>query len=219
MENEQMPGALATVLADVAAERDAQDRMWGVQEFPDGSEPEFTRQAEEAKRECAAAWSQGELTWHHILAEEFFEALAESDPVRLRNELVQTAAVAVKWVQSLDRRHGGTVHRTKDGGGRTEKLVRDRIPEIIREEGGIPETRIADRAELAALLRAKLYEEAGEYVATSDPAELADLLEVVHALSALHGITPAELEEQRSTKATRRGTFSNRLVLRLRNRT
>lgn len=37
MENDGAPGALMNVLADVAAERDAQDQMWGVQEFPDGS--------------------------------------------------------------------------------------------------------------------------------------------------------------------------------------
>ncbi|MGI5414897.1 hypothetical protein [Actinomadura luteofluorescens] len=214
MENEQAPGSLARALADVAAEREAQDRMWGIQEFPDGTGPGFTAQAEEAKRECAVAWSRGELTWRHILTEEFYEALAESDPRNLRNELIQTAAVALKWVQSLDRRHGGTVHQTTDG-HRSEKLVRDRIPEIIREAGRAPETRTAAPEEQAALLRNKLYEEAGEYIATDDPAELADLLEVLHALAALHGLTPEHLEEQRATKAAERGAFTKRLVLRL----
>ncbi|MFI0483616.1 hypothetical protein [Actinomadura sp. 9N215] len=215
MENDRAPGSLAEVLADVAAERDAQDRMWGVQEFPDGSGPEFAESAERAKRECAAAWSRGELTWRHILTEEFFEALAESDPSALRTELVQTAAVAVKWIQSLDRRHGATAHQTRAGSGRAEKLVRDRVPEIIRVDGRLPETRTAPPDEHAGLLRAKLYEEAGEYVASGDPAELSDLLEVVHALAALHGVTPGELEEQRSAKAAARGGFSNRTVLRL----
>jgi predicted house-cleaning noncanonical NTP pyrophosphatase (MazG superfamily) len=215
MDNDRAPGALARVLADVAAEREAQDRLWGIQEFPDGTGSEFTARAEEAKQECAAAWSRGDLTWRHILTEEFFEALAEADPGALRTELVQTAAVAVKWVQSLDRRHGGTVHPVKRG-RRTEKLVRDRIPEIIRDAGGLPESRVAGQEEHAALLRAKLNEEAGEYAASGDPAELADLLEVIHALAALHGITPAELEEHRATKAAARGGFSRRLVLRLR---
>ncbi|MFI0373517.1 hypothetical protein ACH35V_37145 [Actinomadura sp. 1N219] len=215
MANDSVPGALAKVLADVAAEREAQDRMWGVQEFPDGSGPEFTESAEEAKRECAAAWTRGELTWRHILAEEFFEALAESDPRALRTELVQTAAVAVKWVQSLDRRQGATTHHGKEGTGHAEKLVRDRIPEIIRKDGRRPETRVAGPDEHAALLRAKLYEEAGEYVASGDPGELSDLLEVVHALAAVHGISPEELEEQRSAKAVIRGGFVNRIVLRL----
>jgi predicted house-cleaning noncanonical NTP pyrophosphatase (MazG superfamily) len=215
MEDLGVPGGLARVLADVRAEREAQDRMWGVQEFPDGSGPEFAEDAEEAKRECATAYQRGELTWRHILTEEFFEALAESDPAALRAELVQTAAVAVKWIQSLDRRHGATVHPTKNGGGATEKLVRDQIPEIIRAAGGRPETRIADSAEHAARLRAKLVEEGGEYIASGDPEELADVLEVVHALAATHGISPAELDRRRSAKAAERGAFDKRLVLRL----
>lgn len=214
MENEQAPGSLARALADVAAEREAQDRRWGVQEFPDGTGPGFTARAEEAKQTCATAWSRGELTWRHILTEEFYEALAESDPRNLRNELVQTAAVALKWVQSLDRRHGGALHQTGDE-RRSEKLVRDRIPEIIQDAGRVPETRTAAGEEHPTLLRNKLYEEAGEYVATNDPAELADLLEVLHALAALHDLTPEQLEEQRAAKAAERGAFSKRLVLRL----
>jgi predicted house-cleaning noncanonical NTP pyrophosphatase (MazG superfamily) len=203
------------VLADVKAEREAQDRMWGVQEFPDGSGSEFAEDADRAKLECATAYQQGELTWRHILAEEFFEALAESDPAALRVELVQTAAVAVKWIQSLDRQHGATVHSTGDGDGQAEKLVRDRIPEIIRAAGGRPETRVADPAEHVSRLRAKLVEEGGEYIASGDPEELADVLEVVHALAAAHGISPAELERLRSAKAAERGGFGKRLVLRL----
>lgn len=210
-----MPGGLARVLADVKAEREAQDRMWGVQEFPDGSGPEFIEEAERAKQECTTAYQRGELTWRHILTEEFFEALAESDPTALRTELVQTAAVAVKWIQSLDRRHSATVHSTGDGDEQAEKLVRDRIPEIIHAAGGRPETRVADPAEHAARLRAKLVEEGGEYIASGDPEELADVLEVVHALAAAHGISPAELERLRAAKAAERGAFGKRLVLRL----
>lgn len=211
MDTEATPGSLTGVLADIAAEREAQDRQWGVQEFPDGTGPEFTRQADESKREVASAASRGDLTWRHILTEEFFEALAESDPTRLRTELVQTAAVAVKWIQALDRRHGTISHHA----GPAEKLVRDRIPDLIRQDGREPDTRVADTTEYAALLRSKLHEEAGEYVSSHDPAELADLLEVVHALAALHGLTPEELERQRAAKAADRGSFTKRHVLRL----
>lgn len=42
--------------------------------------------------------------WRHILDEEVAEALAETDPERLRAELVQVAAVAVQWIEALDRR-------------------------------------------------------------------------------------------------------------------
>jgi predicted house-cleaning noncanonical NTP pyrophosphatase (MazG superfamily) len=215
VDTEATPGSLSRVLADVATEREAQDRQWGVQEFPDGTGPEYTPQADEAKLDVAAAAARGELTWRHILAEEFFEALAESDPIRLRTELVQTAAVAAKWIQSLDRRHGTIVHRTHEDAGPGEKLVRDKIPDLIRKDGRTPDTRLAEASEYPALLRAKLYEEAGEYITSGDPAELADLLEVVHALAALHGMTPEDLERQRAAKATERGGFTERQVLRL----
>jgi predicted house-cleaning noncanonical NTP pyrophosphatase (MazG superfamily)/8-oxo-dGTP pyrophosphatase MutT (NUDIX family) len=206
-------GSLGRVLTELAAERAAQDALWGVQEFPDGTGPAWRDRADRARRECAAAASAGELTWRHVLAEEFYEALAEDAPQRLRAELIQTAAVAVQWVQSLDRRSGAMTHRPRRHGGRTEKLVRDRIPEIIESAGGSPRTRIAQDGEYLAFLRAKLYEEAGEYVSGRDPAELADLLEVVRALAAAHGIGPAELERMRAAKAAERGGFTGRIVL------
>jgi predicted house-cleaning noncanonical NTP pyrophosphatase (MazG superfamily) len=215
-----MPGSLATVLGDIARERAAQEAMWGVQEFPDGTGWEYASDAERAKAACRTAWSDGELTWRHILTEEFFEAMAESDPGPLRAELVQVAAVAVKWVQALDRRPGRPPRPAGQAGGRAEKLVRDRIPEIIKADGRSPRVRVAGDGEYAALLRAKMYEEAGEYAAAdapeeSGPEELADLLEVVHALARTHGLEPAALEELRAAKSAERGGFARRLVLRL----
>jgi len=44
-------------------------------------------------------------TWEMILLEEVWEALAETDPVKLRAELIQVAAVAVAWVEDIDSRH------------------------------------------------------------------------------------------------------------------
>lgn len=209
-----MRGTLARVLAEIGVERAAQDARWGMQEFPDGSGPGFRAEAEAAKRACAEAWRQGELTWRHILTEEFYEALAEQDPRKLRTELVQTAAVAVKWVESLDRRCGVMPHEIGSGEQQGEKLVRDRIPEIIEAAGGRAETRTADGPQYRALLKAKLYEEAGEYAASADPQELADILEVVLALAAAHGLSPAELERMRADKAQARGGFGDGVVLR-----
>ncbi|MEW9533610.1 hypothetical protein [Microbispora sp. NPDC049125] len=99
-----LPGSLTRVLADVAAERAAQDTMWGLQEHIDGTGPERSAEADQAKRAVADAAADGRLTWRHILHEEVLEAFAEDNHERLRNELIQVAAVAVKWVQSLDRR-------------------------------------------------------------------------------------------------------------------
>ena len=45
----------------------------------------------------------GQCTWLHILREEVFEAFAEDDPAKLRAELIQVAAVAVQWVEAIDR--------------------------------------------------------------------------------------------------------------------
>lgn len=71
--------------------------------------------------------------------------------------------------------------------------------------------RILDVEEYAAALRAKLQEEVAEYLEAHDPQELADVLEVLHALAALHGLTPQELEAQRAAKAQARGGFGGRV--------
>lgn len=103
-----VPGSLARVLGDVAAERAAQDTRWGIQAVPDGTGAvDAVAQADRARRETDEAGRRGELTWRHILREEVLEAFAESDPERLRTELIQVAAVAVKWAQALDRRPAG----------------------------------------------------------------------------------------------------------------
>lgn len=208
-----VPGSLARVLADVAAERAAQDIQWGVQDLPDGTATAHAAVADAAKRDVRAAWQAGRLTWRHILEEEFHEALAETDPAALRTELVQTAAVAVKWAQAIDRRDGGLAHRTGTG-GRTEKLVRDRVPELIRAAGGRPDVRVAADGEYLTLLRTKLYEEAGEYAASGSAEELADVLEVVYALAAAAGLSREEIEGVRAAKAARNGRFEHRRILR-----
>lgn len=92
------------VLADVNAERDRQETKWGEQNHPDGTGgPLLVAAAIEARRRCESASSEGRLTYGHILAEEAAEAFAESDKAALRKELVQVAAVAVAWVEKLDR--------------------------------------------------------------------------------------------------------------------
>ncbi len=90
---------------DVLFERLNQHARWGEQNHPDGTGSEgFQRQASVRRAATDLAAKQKRLTWRHILLEEVFEALAESDPVRLREELIQTAAVATAWVEAIDRR-------------------------------------------------------------------------------------------------------------------
>lgn len=88
------------------------------------------------------------------------------------------------------------------------KLVRDGIPAMV---GAGAVARVLDADEYAAALHAKLKEEVAEYLEAHDPEELADVLEVLHALAALHGWTPAELEAKRVAKAQARGGFGGRV--------
>lgn len=93
------------VLTDVAAERARQDAKWGEQNHPDNTGgPAEGRAAIGARFACELAAKEGTLTWRHILREEVAEAFAETDPMKLRAELVQVAAVACAWIEAIDRR-------------------------------------------------------------------------------------------------------------------
>jgi hypothetical protein len=94
----------ATVLGEVASERAAQDAKWGEQNHPNGTGDAVAQLlAEQAKAITDKAAKQGTITYADILEEEFWEAIAEADPANLRTELIQVAAVAVAWVEALDR--------------------------------------------------------------------------------------------------------------------
>jgi len=104
------------VIADVEQERLRQNAKWGEQNHPDGTGPDIRlldggRWSSEHvagvfrhRRRYAA--EHGVVTWQHILAGDVFEAFAETDPAKLRAELIQVAAVAVQWVEAIDRRGG-----------------------------------------------------------------------------------------------------------------
>lgn len=93
------------------------------------------------------------------------------------------------------------------------KLVRDKIPQILRSKGLEPVTRIADPEEYRASLRAKLREEVEEFLASNDdPDELADILEVLYTLAELGGTDRRQLEKLRAAKAAERGGFADRII-------
>jgi predicted house-cleaning noncanonical NTP pyrophosphatase (MazG superfamily) len=93
------------------------------------------------------------------------------------------------------------------------KLVRDKIPEIIASHGGVAVTHIADDEEYRDKLREKLEEEVKEYLEDESIEELADILEVIHALAAIHGVSPEDLEHARKKKAEKRGAFKSHIIL------
>lgn len=93
------------VLDELERERRSQYRKHGDQaHLPDGTGVLFRERAARAKKRTDAHAADGTVTFADILREETNEALAESDQDRLRGELVQVAAVAVQWIEAIDRR-------------------------------------------------------------------------------------------------------------------
>lgn len=97
---------------------------------------------------------------------------------------------------------------------RYDKLVRDKIPDIIRGEGKTAVCAVLSAQEMQAHLACKLCEEAEEYRASLEAEELADVLEVLYAIAVERGISRAELEALRARKAETRGGFASRILLR-----
>lgn len=93
------------------------------------------------------------------------------------------------------------------------KLVRDRIPELIRENGQNPLTRILNDWEYSAALEQKLDEEVGEFHRDRNLEELADILEVVYALTEDLGYTGDDLLDCCRHKREQRGGFRDRIFL------
>jgi predicted house-cleaning noncanonical NTP pyrophosphatase (MazG superfamily) len=92
------------------------------------------------------------------------------------------------------------------------RLVRDKIPHLMRRRGEHPIVRTAEPYEYAGLLRAKLVEEVEEFLDSDDPHELADVMEVLLALGQVLGCDGDDLERMRFEKAVENGAFVDRLV-------
>ena len=120
---ERDSGALSGVLREVQAERVRQAAKHGDQShLPDGTGPgailaDLTAYRNTVRADNLARWAKartqaalqdeggdGSITFEHILTEEWAEAIAESDPAKLRVELIQVAAVAVQWIAAIDQR-------------------------------------------------------------------------------------------------------------------
>ena len=96
------------------------------------------------------------------------------------------------------------------------KLVRDRIPDVIRAAGRTPVVEVLAASQRSPALLAKLLEEASEAVEASDdelPEELADVLEVVRALAADLGLSLGQVVQLADGKRERRGGFDEGLLL------
>ena len=93
------------------------------------------------------------------------------------------------------------------------KLVRDKIPQIIEAQGEKTVTRVLGGEEFHAALEQKLLEEAAEYRESHDVTEVADILEVVYALCLADGHTLGELGAAYAEKHGERGGFEDKIFL------
>ena len=93
------------------------------------------------------------------------------------------------------------------------KLVRDKIPQIIEKNGQICVTQILPEDEYIRKLDEKLTEELSEYQQSKTLEELADLLEVMEATVKARGYTWQELLQIRDEKRAKRGGFEDRILL------
>jgi predicted house-cleaning noncanonical NTP pyrophosphatase (MazG superfamily) len=93
------------------------------------------------------------------------------------------------------------------------KLVRDRIPELIRMQGQEPQLRILDDQEYALQLEKKLEEEVNEFQRDKNLEELADILEVLYALTENLGYSGDDLHRVCLEKRSQRGAFRERIFL------
>lgn len=96
------------------------------------------------------------------------------------------------------------------------KLVRDRIPEIIRADGRHPEIEVMEDDAYRQALREKLVEEAEEAFEADGDAlvkELADVLEIIDAMYAAFDIEPAVVRERQKQRRDERGGFERKLKL------
>ena len=93
------------------------------------------------------------------------------------------------------------------------KLVRDKIPEIIEKSGKTCAVHVLSNEEYITELDKKLQEEATEYLQDKNIEEMADLLEVIYAICTARGYTLEELESVRKKKAEERGGFAHKIFL------
>ena len=93
------------------------------------------------------------------------------------------------------------------------KLIRDKIPEIIEADGKDYKIRKLEDEEYLESLNAKLQEELDEYLESGEVEELADIMELIYAIIEYKDVSQEELEEIRKDKKKERGGFAEKLFL------
>lgn len=93
------------------------------------------------------------------------------------------------------------------------KLIRDKIPEIIKSRGGSAITHIAGNEEYRTKLKEKLQEEVTEFLAAENMEEMADIIEVIDAICVVWGFDKEALLNVKEKKKADRGGFEKRIIL------
>ncbi|MCH5321035.1 MAG: nucleoside triphosphate pyrophosphohydrolase [Eubacterium sp.] len=93
------------------------------------------------------------------------------------------------------------------------KLIRDNIPEIIKENGQTPYISVLDNEQYDAELKKKLCEETKEFLDSEEIEELADIVEVVEALANANGSSLENVLKIKEQKAAKNGKFEKKLFL------
>ena len=93
------------------------------------------------------------------------------------------------------------------------KLVRDKIPQIISSNNGTPCVSVLNNERYLEELNTKLNEELKEYLESGDVEELADLEEVLRTILDVKNVSYEEFENIRNTKVEKRGAFKKKIFL------
>ena len=93
------------------------------------------------------------------------------------------------------------------------KLVRDKIINIIEADGRKAQYIILNNEEYKEELNKKLQEEVKEYLEDNCVEELADIVEVIYGILEAKNISLEEFEKVRQDKVERRGAFHKRIYL------
>lgn len=93
------------------------------------------------------------------------------------------------------------------------KLVRDKIIDIIEADGRIAKYRILDDNEYRQELNKKLQEEVKEYLEDNNVEELADIVEVIYGILNSMNVSIKEFEKIRMNKQEKRGAFEKKIYL------
>lgn len=94
-----------------------------------------------------------------------------------------------------------------------DKLVRDKIPEIIESSGNKCEIEIVSDEVTLEYLYKKLNEEVSELLKDKNLDEIADVMEVLFAIGSKYGYSEDDVLNRRNTKRDDRGGFENNLIL------